>query len=122
MLPSGVLELRYYLTAGGESPFEGWFDDLDAAAAAKVSVALVLLGQGNTSNTKTVGEGGARIPDRLGAWLPGLFRARRRHPGDPADGRHQATPTTPHAGEGIVGGLQAAAKAAGTMNGDGPWQ
>jgi putative component of toxin-antitoxin plasmid stabilization module len=83
-----VLELRYYLTAGGESPFEGWFDDLDAAAAAKVSVALVLLGQGNTSNTKTVGEGGARIPDRLGAWLPGLFRARRRHPGDPADGRH----------------------------------
>ena len=57
MLPSGGLELRYYLTAGGESPFEGWFDDLDAAAAAKVSVALVRLGQGNTSNAKTVGEG-----------------------------------------------------------------
>jgi len=52
-----VLELRYYLTAGGESPFEGWFDDLDAAAAAKVSVALVRLEQGNTSNAKTVAEG-----------------------------------------------------------------
>jgi putative addiction module killer protein len=52
-----VLELRYYLTAGGESPFQGWFDDLDAAAGAKVSVALVRLGQGNTSNAKTVGEG-----------------------------------------------------------------
>jgi putative addiction module killer protein len=57
VLPYGVLELRYYLTAGGESPFEGWFNDLDAAAAAKVSVALVRLGQGNTSNAKGVGEG-----------------------------------------------------------------
>jgi putative addiction module killer protein len=57
MLPYEVLELRYYLTAGGESPFESWFSDLDAAAAAKVSVALVRLGQGNTSNAKTVGEG-----------------------------------------------------------------
>jgi putative addiction module killer protein len=52
-----VLELRYYLTAGGESPFQGWFDDLDAAAAAKVTVALARLEQGNTSNAKTVGEG-----------------------------------------------------------------
>ena len=57
MLPYRVLELRYYLTAGGESPFESWFDDLDAAAAAKVSVAVVRLGQGNTSNVKGVGEG-----------------------------------------------------------------
>ena len=32
MLPYRVLELRYYLTAGGESPFESWFSDLDAAA------------------------------------------------------------------------------------------
>jgi putative addiction module killer protein len=52
-----VLELRYYLSAGGESRFECWFSDLNAAAAAKVSVALVRLGQGNTSNTKGVGEG-----------------------------------------------------------------
>jgi putative addiction module killer protein len=57
VLPSHVLELRYYLTAGGESPFQGWFDDLDAAAAAKVTVALARLGQGNMSNAKTVGEG-----------------------------------------------------------------
>jgi len=52
-----VLELRYYLTAGGESPFETWFSDLDAGAAAKVSRALVRLEQGNTSNAKGVGEG-----------------------------------------------------------------
>jgi putative addiction module killer protein len=57
VLPYGVLELRYYLTAGGESPFESWFSELDAAPAAKVSVALVRLGQGNTSNAKSVGEG-----------------------------------------------------------------
>ena len=57
MLPYGVLELRYYLTAGGESPFESWFSDLDAAAAAKVSVALMRLGQGNTSNAKGIAEG-----------------------------------------------------------------
>ena len=49
--------MRYYLTAGGESPFESWFSDLDAAAAAKVTVALVRLEQGNTSNAKGVGEG-----------------------------------------------------------------
>jgi hypothetical protein len=57
VLPYKVLELRYYLTAGGESPFESWFSDLDAAAAAKASLALVRLEQGNTSNAKTVGEG-----------------------------------------------------------------
>ena len=57
MLPSIVLELRYYLTAGGESPFESWFLDLDAAAAAKVTVAVARLEQGNLSSAKGVGEG-----------------------------------------------------------------
>jgi putative component of toxin-antitoxin plasmid stabilization module len=52
-----VLELRYYITAGGDCPFESWFSDLDAAAAAKVSVAVVRLGQGNISSTKGLGEG-----------------------------------------------------------------
>ena len=57
MLPYVVLVLRYYLRGDGRSPFEIWFSGLDAAAAAKVSVALVRLEQGNTSNTKAVGEG-----------------------------------------------------------------
>jgi putative addiction module killer protein len=43
------------LTVNGESPFESWFTDL--AAAAKVAVGLARLGQGNTENTKSVGEG-----------------------------------------------------------------
>jgi putative addiction module killer protein len=38
-------------------PVRQLFSDLDAAAAAKVSVALVRLVQGNTSNAKGVGEG-----------------------------------------------------------------
>jgi putative addiction module killer protein len=57
VLPYGVLELRYYLGVDGRSPFEEWFSGLDAAAGAKVTVALTRLGQGNTSNTKGVGEG-----------------------------------------------------------------
>lgn len=57
MLPSSVIELRYYLGVDGASPFEDWFTALDAAAAAKVSVALARVEQGNLSNVKGVGEG-----------------------------------------------------------------
>lgn len=57
MLPCVVLDLRYYLAGDGRSPFEEWFSGLDAAAGAKVSVALARLEQGNLSNAKGVGEG-----------------------------------------------------------------
>ena len=57
VLPLTMLKLRYYLASNGESPFQKWFSDLNAAAAAKVSVALARLEQGNLSNVKTVGEG-----------------------------------------------------------------
>ena len=52
-----MLEIRYYLAPDGRSPFEGWFSSLDTAAAAKVTVAIARLGQGNLSNVKGVGEG-----------------------------------------------------------------
>jgi putative addiction module killer protein len=52
-----MLELRYSLGSDGDSPFEDWFSGLDAAAAAKVSVALARVEQGNLSNVKGVGEG-----------------------------------------------------------------
>lgn len=52
-----MLELRYYLAADGKSPFEDWFFDLNAPAAAKVTVALARLEHGNLSNVKGVGEG-----------------------------------------------------------------
>lgn len=49
------MDVREYLTPKGDSPFGAWFDDLDPQAAAKVSVALVRIGQGNLSNVKGVG-------------------------------------------------------------------
>ena len=57
MLPYDVLELRYYQATDGRSPFEEWFSGLDAAAGAKIAVALARLEQGNLSNVKPVGEG-----------------------------------------------------------------
>jgi putative addiction module killer protein len=46
-----------YLDAHGHSPFGRWFSGLDANAAAKVTIALIRLGQGNLSNAKSVGGG-----------------------------------------------------------------
>ncbi len=52
-----MLEIRYYLSPDGQSPFERWFEGLDATARAKVAVAIARLEQGNLSNVKPVGEG-----------------------------------------------------------------
>jgi putative addiction module killer protein len=57
MLPLRVIEVREYLDRGGRSPFAAWFDNLNQEAAAKVSVALVRIQQGNLSNAKGVGAG-----------------------------------------------------------------
>ena len=46
-----------YLDALGRSSFGRWFEDLDAHATAKVTVALYRMGQGNFSNVKGVGSG-----------------------------------------------------------------
>ena len=63
-----MIELLFYLAADGSSPFEKWFSGLDAAAGAKVTVAISRLEQGNLSNVKTVGEG--MLEYRLD-WGPG---------------------------------------------------
>jgi putative addiction module killer protein len=57
VLPSVVIDLRYYLADDGRSPFEDWFTGLDVQAGAKVAVALARLEQGNVSNAKSVGAG-----------------------------------------------------------------
>jgi putative addiction module killer protein len=57
MLPSTVIQTLFYISTDGASPFEKWFSDLDAAAAAKVTVAISRIGHGNLSNAKAVGEG-----------------------------------------------------------------
>lgn len=52
-----MLEVREYLDEDGTSPFADWFTGLDATAAAKITVVLARIGQGNLSNVKGVGEG-----------------------------------------------------------------
>ena len=41
----------------GKSPFEKWFNTLDAAAAAKITTALYRLEHGNFSNVRSAGKG-----------------------------------------------------------------
>lgn len=56
MLPSSIA-IGEYLNDQGESPFAERFGDLDAIAAAKVTVALARIERGAVSNVKGVGEG-----------------------------------------------------------------
>src|SRR5947209_18696493 len=57
MLPTLMLEIRYYVTGSGRQPFAEWFAQLEAVSRAKVTLAIARLEQGNTSNVKSVGEG-----------------------------------------------------------------
>jgi putative addiction module killer protein len=52
-----MLDVREYLEEDGISPFAEWFAALDATAAAKITIALVRIEQGNLSNVKGVGKG-----------------------------------------------------------------
>src|ERR1700742_2084540 len=52
-----MLVIEEYLASDGRSPFGMWFDHLNAQAAAKVSVALARIENGNLSNVKGVGRG-----------------------------------------------------------------
>lgn len=51
------MRILQYLASTGENPFSEWFDGLDAQAAAKVTIALARMEQGNLSNSKAVGGG-----------------------------------------------------------------
>jgi putative addiction module killer protein len=63
-----TLRILEYQTETGAQPFRAWFDRLNATHAAKVSVALLRLSQGNTSDIKWfAGLGELRIN-----WGPGL--------------------------------------------------
>jgi putative addiction module killer protein len=59
MIPTIVIE--EFVTEHGASPFGGWFSDLDAQAAAIVTVALARLADGNTSKVEPIGEGAAEL-------------------------------------------------------------
>src|ERR1700751_5737242 len=49
-------QIRYYVAADGRQPFAEWFAELESAARAKVTRAIVRLEQGNFSSVKSVGE------------------------------------------------------------------
>jgi putative addiction module killer protein len=52
-----MLNVREYLDEDGGSPFGEWLARLDAMVAAKITVALVRIEQGNLCNVKGVGKG-----------------------------------------------------------------
>jgi hypothetical protein len=52
-----TLDVREYLDEDGTSPFADWFTGLDAVVAAKITVVLARIDQGNLSNVKGVGQG-----------------------------------------------------------------
>jgi putative component of toxin-antitoxin plasmid stabilization module len=46
------MQILEYLDATGLSPYQDWFESLDAQAAAKVTVAVKRIELGNLSNVK----------------------------------------------------------------------
>lgn len=52
-----MISVREYLDTNGRSPYAGWFDSLNAEAAAKVTTAVTRISFGNFSNVKGVGAG-----------------------------------------------------------------
>ena len=57
MLLYSVLDVRYFVTEEGASPFAEWLASLDPLARAKVATAIARMEQGNLSNVKSVGHG-----------------------------------------------------------------
>jgi putative addiction module killer protein len=52
-----LAELRGYIDDRGREIFAEWFDQLDAVAAAKVTIALSRIESGNLSRARGVGSG-----------------------------------------------------------------
>jgi putative addiction module killer protein len=52
-----VIELRGYIDENGNRRFASWLNSLDSTGAAKVTIALTRIEQGNFSNARGVGMG-----------------------------------------------------------------
>jgi putative addiction module killer protein len=52
-----MIEIRGYIDEAGNKRFAQWLEGLDGAAAAKVTIALTRMEQGNLSMVKGVGSG-----------------------------------------------------------------
>ena len=63
------IQLKEYVGENGATPYQTWFNGLDAQAAAKVTVAKVRLGLGNTSSIEWFrGIGEYKIDGGPGYW------------------------------------------------------
>jgi putative component of toxin-antitoxin plasmid stabilization module len=61
LLPSPwEIEIRGYVDEKGNKPFARWLEGLDAAAAAKVTIALARMELGNLSKVEGVGSAAVR--------------------------------------------------------------
>jgi putative addiction module killer protein len=76
-----VIEVQEYTDPRGRSPFQQWFEGLDARAAAKVAVALTRLEQANVSNVKGVGGGVLELRIDYGPGYPVYFGKGGEHLG-----------------------------------------
>src|SRR6266568_6653865 len=56
-----MISIQEYVSEEDENPFRKWFDGLDPQAAAMVTVAIGRLGDVNTSNVKSIGDGAAEL-------------------------------------------------------------
>jgi putative addiction module killer protein len=52
-----MIEIHYFVDRQGKEPFQRWADHLEREALRRVDRALSRLVDGNTSNSKSVGEG-----------------------------------------------------------------
>jgi putative addiction module killer protein len=68
-----MIDVREYLAADGSSPYAKWFNALNSPAAAKVTIAITRMAQGNVSNTKSVGGGTQEYRIDFGPWVSNLF-------------------------------------------------
>lgn len=57
MLPLKMREIKEYIDSFGVNHFSKWFNKLNSQAAAKVTVYLTRIQQGNFSRVESVGEG-----------------------------------------------------------------
>lgn len=63
-----MIKVEEYQSLGGRNAYRSWFDDLEVAAAVKVTTALERLAQGNTSSLKPLGDG---VSEYRLDWGPG---------------------------------------------------
>jgi putative addiction module killer protein len=97
-----LIELRGYIDENGNKRFAKWFDGLDAIAAAKVTIALTRMEQGNFSNVKGVGGGVLEYKIDFGPGYRIYFRQGRGTPCDPDWRRNEETPRERHRGGEVV--------------------